>query len=69
MTRPSVIAARPKGGFNVQDLELGRNPGALTVGSPPPNIDTNPGAIVDVVAHNDEAKTPQYRWPDPRKKK
>ena len=64
-----IIAARPKGGFNVQDLELGRNPGTLTVGSPPPNIDTNPGAIVDVVVHNDDAKTPQYRWPDPAKKK
>jgi len=63
-----ITAARPKGGFNVQDVELGRNPGTLTVGSPPPGIDTNPESIVDVLVHNDDSKTPQYKWPQVPKK-
>ncbi|MFI5456517.1 MAG: type III-B CRISPR module RAMP protein Cmr6 [Isosphaerales bacterium] len=63
-----IIAARPKGGFNVQDVELGRNPGTLTVGSPPPGVDTSPESIVDVLVHNDDSKTPQYRWPQVPKK-
>jgi CRISPR-associated protein Cmr6 len=63
-----IIAPRPKGGFQVQDLEPGRTPGTLTVGTPPPGTDTNPGAVVDVLVHIDEPNRPQYKWPSlPRK--
>jgi len=63
-----IIAPRPKGGFEVQDVESGRNPGTLTVGTPPPGTETNLGAIVDVLVHVDEPKRPQYKWPQPPKK-
>ncbi len=63
-----IIASRPKGGFEVQDIEPGRAPGSLTVGTPTSGIDTNPGAIVDVLVHVDEPKRPQYKWPQPSKK-
>jgi CRISPR-associated protein Cmr6 len=64
----TIIAPRPKGGFDVQDTEPGRNPGALTVGSPPTGTDTSIGAVVDVLVHNDDPRKPQYRWPQPAKK-
>jgi hypothetical protein len=63
-----IVAPRPKGGFDVQDIEPGRNPGTLTVGTPPPGIDTNLGAQVDVLVHVDDERKPQYRWPQQAKK-
>lgn len=63
-----IVALRPKGGFEVQDVEPGRNPGTLTVGTPAPGTDMNLGAIVDVLVHVDELKRPQYKWPQPPKK-
>lgn len=64
----TVIAARAKGGFDVQDAESGRNPGTLTVGSPPAGVDTSIGAIVDVLVHVDDERKPQYKWPQPARK-
>ncbi len=61
----TIIATRPKG-FDVQDVEPGRNPGTLTVGTPP-GTDTNPGAVVDVLVHDDKPEKPQYKWPQPPK--
>ena len=63
-----VVAPRPKGGFEVQDTEPGRNPGTLTLGTPPPGRDTNPGAVVDVLVHVDDQRRPQYKWPQSPKK-
>ncbi len=62
-----IIAIRPKG-FDVQDVELGRAQGTLTVGTPPPGIATNLEAIVNVLIHVDDAKRPQYKWPQTPKK-
>jgi CRISPR-associated protein Cmr6 len=59
----TIIAARPNGGFDVQDTEPGRRPGTLTLGSPPPGTNTAIGAVVDVQVHNDDPQRPQYRWP------
>jgi CRISPR-associated protein Cmr6 len=64
----TILAARPKGGFEVQDIEPGRNPGTLTVGSPPPGTNTAVGAVVDVLVHNDDPRKPQYKWPPPAKR-
>lgn len=66
--RVKIIAPRPKGGFDVHDVEPGCVPGTLTVGTPPPGTDTNPGAVVDVLVHIDEPKRPQYKWPQSTKK-
>jgi CRISPR-associated protein Cmr6 len=63
-----ILAPRKKGGFDVQDVEPGRNLGTLTLGTPPPGTDTNPGADVDVLVHVDEPKRPQYKWPQPPRK-
>ncbi len=63
-----IVAPRPKGGFDVQDVESGRNPGTLTIGTPPPGTDTNPGAVVDVLVHVDDERKPQYKWPQSQKK-
>ena len=63
-----IVAPRPKGGFEVQDLESGRNPGTLTLGTPPPGADTNPGAVIDVLVHVDDERKPQYKWPQTPKK-
>lgn len=63
----TIIATRPKG-FDVQDVEPGRNPGTLTVGTPPPGTDTNLGAVVDVLVHDDKPEKPQYKWPSGPKK-
>lgn len=63
-----IVAPRPKGGFEVRDVEPGRNPGTLTVGAPPHGTDTNLGAVVDVLVHIDEPKRPQYKWPQTPKK-
>ena len=55
-----IVAARPKGGFDVQ--EEGRPQGTLTVGTPPnplPQI----GDTVAAKVHNDDPHRPQYRWP------
>jgi CRISPR-associated protein Cmr6 len=64
----TIIAARPRGGFDVQDTEPGRSPGTLTVGSPPAGTDTSIGAVVDVLVHVDDERRPQYKWPQPAKK-
>jgi CRISPR-associated protein Cmr6 len=66
--RVKITAVRPKGGFDVQDVEPGRAPGTLTVGAPSPGADTNTGAVVDVLVHIDEPKRPQYKWPQSMKK-
>jgi CRISPR-associated protein Cmr6 len=66
--RVKVVARRPKGGFDVQDIEPGRASGTLTVGIPPVEADTNLGAILDVLVHIDEQKRPQYKWPQSAKK-
>jgi CRISPR-associated protein Cmr6 len=63
MARVRILAPRPRGGFDVQDLEPGRRHGTLTLGDPPPGTDTNPQSIVDVLVHNDDPKRPQYKWP------
>jgi CRISPR-associated protein Cmr6 len=63
-----IIALRPKGGYDVQDIEPGRAPGTLTVGTPPSGTDTNLGAVVEVLVHIDEPKRPQYKWHQPPKK-
>jgi CRISPR-associated protein Cmr6 len=63
-----IIAPRPKVGFEVQDIEPARNPGTLTLGTPPPGTDTNPGAVVEVLVHDDKPDRPQYKWPQPPKK-
>lgn len=55
-----VLAARPKGGFDVQ--EEGRPKGTLTVGAPPAGVDTSEGAMVDVFIHVDDSRAPQYKW-------
>lgn len=65
--RVTIVAPRPKGGFEVQDVESGRAPGTLTLGTPPIDADTNPGAIVDVLVHVDDLKRPQYTWPPAQK--
>lgn len=65
--RVKIIGARPKG-FDVQDIEPGRNAGTLTVGTPPIGVDTNAGAVVEVLVHDDVLKKPQYKWPQPPKK-
>ncbi len=62
-----IIAPRPKGGFDVHDLEPGRNPGTLTVGTLPAGMDTNPGSVVDVQVHVEDERKPQYKWPQPPK--
>jgi CRISPR-associated protein Cmr6 len=64
----TIIATRTKGGFDVQDTEPGRNPGTLTVGSPPAGTNTSIGAVVDVLVHVDDERRPQYKWPLPAKK-
>lgn len=64
----TIIAARPRGGSDVQDTEPGRSPGTLTVGSPPAGTDTSIGAVLDVLVHVDDERKPQYRWPLPAKK-
>jgi hypothetical protein len=66
--RVKLLRPRPKGGFDVQDVEPRRNPGTLTVGSPPSGTSTSAGSIVDVIVHNDDAKRPQYRWPQTQEK-
>jgi CRISPR-associated protein Cmr6 len=63
-----IVAARPKGGFDVQ--EAGKPQGTLTLGqppSPPPEV----GNEVTAYVHNDDPKRPQYRWdrPQPKTKK
>lgn len=63
-----IVANRPKGGFDVHDVEAGRKPGTLTLGVPPLSTDTSIGAVVDVLVHVDDLKRPQYRWPQPPKK-
>lgn len=63
-----IIGPRPKIGFDVQDLEPGRNPGTLTIGIPPPGADLNPGSIVDAWVLDDKQDKPQYKWPLPPKK-
>jgi hypothetical protein len=63
-----IVATRPKGGFEVQDIEPGRKPGTLTLGTPPPGTDTNLGSVVDVLVHVDDERKPQYKWPQPPKK-
>ncbi len=63
-----IIAPRQKVGFDVQDVEPGRNPGPLTVGSPPPGTDTNLESIVNVLVHVDDERKPQYKWPPAPKK-
>jgi CRISPR-associated protein Cmr6 len=62
-----ILAPRPKGGFDVQDIEPGRNPGTLTLGTAPPGTDTNPGSVVDVLVHDDKEQKPQYKWPQQAK--
>jgi hypothetical protein len=57
------IVGPRKNGFDVQDVQLGRNPGVLTLGSPPPNTDTSTNSEVDVLVHNDDQNKPQYKWP------
>ena len=63
-----IISLRPKGGFDVQDVEPGRNQGTLTLGTPPSGTETNPGCVVDVLVHDDKPQQPQYKWPQPPKK-
>ncbi|MFV1968995.1 MAG: hypothetical protein ACC628_26545, partial [Pirellulaceae bacterium] len=60
--RVRIVAARRKGGYDVQ--EEGKPTGTLTLGpepAPSPKIDD----VVDVEVHNDDPKRPQYRWPTP----
>lgn len=64
----TIIAARAKGGFDVQDTEPGRRQGTLTLGSPPEGTETSIGAVVDVLVHVDNEKQLQYKWPLPAKK-
>jgi CRISPR-associated protein Cmr6 len=61
-TRVTIVALRPKGGFDVR--ESGRQQGTLTLGTPPAGVSTSVGDEVDVLVHNDEPKCPQYRWPE-----
>lgn len=64
----ALVKTRPKGGFEVQDIEPGRSPGSLTLGTAPPGTDTNLGAIVDVLVHVEDLNRPQYKWPQASKK-
>jgi hypothetical protein len=57
----TIKAARPKGGFDVE--EQGFPLGTLTVGEPGANVNVEIGAVVDVLVHNDDPKKPQYKWP------
>jgi len=59
-----IVAARPKGGYDVQ--EEGRPRGTLTVGKPPA-VPPQIGETVAVEVHNDDPRCPQYRWPQPFK--
>ncbi len=64
-TRVTIVAARPKGGFDVQ--EEGYAAGTLTLGAPPDGVATDIGAVVAVQVHNDDPSKPQYKWPVPPK--
>lgn len=66
--RVVIVGPRAKGGFDVRDVEPGRNPGTLTVGTPPAGLDLSPGMEIEVQIHNDAARRPQYRWPSAPKK-
>jgi len=57
----TITGKRAKTGFDVQ--ETGRTPGTLTLGTPPPGVDTSVGAIVTVQIHDDKPDKPQYKWP------
>jgi hypothetical protein len=63
-----IVGVRERG-FDVE--EEGRQPGTLTVGNKPADVQANIGDNVDVEVHNDDPKKPQYRWPSqkPTKKK
>lgn len=61
--RVKLLAARPKGGWDVQ--EEGRPAGTLTLGSPPPGVVPEAGGEVDVLVHVDDPAKPQYKWPAP----
>lgn len=52
-------------GYLVQ--ETGKPEGVLNLG-PVPDPLPEIGAEVNVFVHNDDPKTPQYRWDDPRRK-
>lgn len=59
-----IIAARKKGGFDVQ--EEGKRQGTLTIGtapSPPPNV----GDTVDAEIVDDKPDKPMYKWPSQKK--
>lgn len=62
-TKVKLIATRAKGGFDVQ--EPGRPQGTLTLGTPAEGVQTELGAEVEVLVHNDDPTRPQYRWPTP----
>ncbi len=64
----TIVATRPKGGFDVRDVELGRKSGTLTLGSPPVGAETHIGAIVDVLVHVENVSQMQYKWPPTVKK-
>ena len=57
----TIISARPKGGYAVQ--EEGRQQGALTLGNPPQGLQE--GEYVEVEILDDDSRNPQYRWPSP----
>jgi len=59
--RVTLVAARPKGGFDVQ--EEGRALGTLTLGTSPAGLSPEIGMTVDVQVHNDDPVKPQYKWP------
>lgn len=58
-----ILAARSKGGYDVQ--EEGRKQGILALGDPPVEVEI--GKLYDVYIH-DDAPRPQYRWNLPPKK-
>lgn len=61
--RVRLTAARPRGGFDVQDVEEGRPAGTLTLGTPPSGVDARVGDVVQVLVHVDDPNRPQYKWP------
>lgn len=64
----TIMGTREKG-FDVQ--EKGKPPGTLTVGNKPEVTSVDIGQEIAVEIHNDDPRTPQYRWPStkPTKKK
>jgi len=63
IAKVTIIAPRPKGGYEVQDVEPGRAPGTLTLGSPRPGVEPKVGDKYEVVVHVEDMKRPQYAWP------